>query len=87
MVGGAISGLTHLEAGWGIKAGECIHTQGAIKAGESLSAGEDIRAGEGYGIFAGLNVQEPAWEMCAQVWAQQPPAGLRSGVWMGPCAI
>ena len=87
LVGGALSGASHLEAGWGIKAGECIHAQGAIKAGESLCAGEDICAGQGYGVFAGLNVQEDAWGASAQVWAQKCPDGLRSGVWSGPREI
>ena len=86
-VGGAITGVQHLEAGWGIKAGECIHAGGAIKAGESLSAGEDIRAGDGYGVFAGLHVQVDTWDASAQVWAQQPPERLRSGVWLGPCVV
>lgn len=86
-VGGAITGVQHLEAGWGIKAGECIHANGAIKAGESLSAGEDIRAGDGYGVFAGLHVQVDTWDASAQVWAQQPPERLRSGVWLGPCVV
>jgi hypothetical protein len=87
VVGGAITGVTHVEAGWGIKAGESIEAHGAIKAGESLSAGDAIRAGEGYGIFAGLSVQEDAWDTSAQVWARDLPAGLRSGVWMGACAV
>ena len=83
VVGGAITGVAHLEAGWGIKAGECIHTQGAIKAGESLCAGEDIRAGHGYGVYAGLNVQQETWDSSAQVWSPQRPEGLRSGLWLG----
>ena len=86
-VGGAISGVQHLEAGWGIKAGESIHAKGAIKAGESLSAGEDICAGEGYGVFAGLNVQVDTWDASAQVWARQLPERLRSGLWLGPCPV
>ena len=87
LVGGALTGASHLEAGWGIKAGECIHAQGAIKAGESLCAGEDICAGQGYGVFAGLNVQEEAWSASAQVWALKSPEGLRSGAWSGPREI
>ena len=74
-MGGAITGVQHLEAGWG------------IKAGESLSAGEDICAGDGYGVFAGLNVQVDTWDASAQVWAQQAPERLRSGVWLGPCLV
>ena len=87
VVGGAITGVAHLEAGWGIKAGEGIHAQGAIKAGESLSAGGEICAGRGYGVFAGLNVQQETWESSAQVWSAQRPEGLRSGLWRGPCVI
>lgn len=87
VVGGAITGVAHLEAGWGVKAGECIHTHGAIKAGESLCAGGDICAGQGYGVYAGLNVQQDTWESSAQVWSPTPPAGLRSGVWMGPRVV
>ena len=83
-VGGAIEGVSHIEAGWGIRAGQYIRVNGAIKAGESLAAGEDIRAGDGYGVFAGLNVQEESWEVSGQVWAQQLPERLRSGHWVGP---
>ena len=86
-VGGAITGGAHLEAGWGIKAGECIHAQGAIKAGESLCAGGEICAGPGYGVFAGLHVQQETWEASAQVWSRERPEGLRSGVWLGPSAV
>ena len=87
VVGGAITGGAHLEAGWGIKAGECIHAQGAIKAGESLCAGGEICAGPGYGVFAGLHVQQETWEASAQVWSRERPEGLRSGVWLGPSAV
>ena len=83
LVGGGISGVVHLEAGWGIKAGESIHALGAIKAGETLSAGQTICAGAGYGVFAGLSVQEEAWNASGQVWAAERPTSLRSGVWMG----
>lgn len=85
VVAGAITGVQHLEAGWGIKAGACIRAHGSIKAGESLSAGEDIQAGEGYGVFAGLSVQMDTWEASGQVWSPHPPERLRSGVWLGPC--
>ncbi len=84
VVAGAITGVQHLEAGWGIKAGACIHASGSIKAGESLSAGEDIRAGEGYGVFAGLSVPIDTWEASGQVWTPHEPERLRSGVWLGP---
>lgn len=87
LVGGAIGGVVHLEAGWGIKAGESIHAQGAIKAGETLSAGQSICPGDGYGVFAGLSVQEEAWTTSGQVWAAERPTGLRSGIWMGPSPI
>ena len=87
VVGGAITGGAHLDAGWGIKAGECIHAQGAIKAGESLCAGGEICAGPGYGVFAGLHVQQETWEASAQVWSRERPEGLRSGVWLGPSAV
>ena len=86
-VGGAIEGVSHIEAGWGIRAGQHIHAQGAIKAGESLSAGDAICAGDGYGVFAGLNVQEDSWDVSGQVWAAQPPERLRSGRWSGPSLL
>lgn len=87
LVGGAIRGVLHLEAGWGIKAGESIRVLGAIKAGETLCAGQAICPGAGYGVFAGLNVQEAAWADSGQVWSPERPEGLRSGMWMGPSAI
>ena len=87
LVGGTISGVVHLEAGWGIKAGESIHALGAIKAGETLSAGQEICAGAGYGVFAGLNVQETCWNTSGQVWSPACPEGLRSGLWVGPSPI
>ena len=87
LVGGTIKGVVHLEAGWGIKAGESIQVLGAIKAGETLCAGQTICPGAGYGVFAGLNVQEDAWAASGQVWSTERPEGLRSGVWMGPSAI
>ena len=86
-VGGAIEGVSHIDAGWGIRAGAHIQASGAIKAGESLSAGDAICAGDGYGVFAGLNVQEESWDISGQVWAPQPPARLRSGRWIGPSVL
>ena len=68
-------------------AGESIHALGAIKAGETLSAGQDICAGAGYGVFAGLNVQEASWNASGQVWSPACPEGLRSGLWVGPNPI
>ena len=87
LVGGAISGVVHLEAGWGIKAAESIHALGAIKAGETLCSGHGISAGAGYGVFAGLNVQEEAWGASGQVWSPERPEGLRSGLWVGASPI
>src|SRR5574337_871855 len=72
-----------LTVGAGAFIGRDLTVHGGIACDKSLRAGGDIRAGEGYGIFAGLNVQEPAWEDSAQVWSQRLPAGLRSGMWMG----
>jgi hypothetical protein len=86
-VGGAIEGVSHIDASWGIRAGGHIHASGAIKAGESLAAGDAICAGDGYGVFAGLNVQEESWEVSGQVWAPSPPARLRSGCWIGPSLL
>ncbi|MVW80313.1 hypothetical protein [Bordetella sp. 02P26C-1] len=72
----------HLFAGWGIKAMEGMTAAGAISAGESLYSEAEIRAGEGYGVYAGLNVPEHAWESSACVQASQRPQGLRSGHWL-----
>jgi hypothetical protein len=55
---------------------------GAIRAGESLQAGEEIRAGEGYGVFAGLAVQQDRWDCSAQVRARARPPQLLSGHWV-----
>jgi cytoskeletal protein CcmA (bactofilin family) len=72
----------HLFSGWGIKALESISASGAISAGESLYSDGEICAGEGYGIYAGLNVPEHAWESSASVHAKKRPQSLRSGHWM-----
>ncbi|AZY49210.1 hypothetical protein [Bordetella avium] len=74
----------HLEAGWGIKARGDIHAEGSIRAGESLSAEGQIKAGDGYGVYAGVEVSEHAWESSARVHANRPPRELRSGWWAGP---
>ena len=86
--------VTGASSGIGAATARFIAAQGATvvavdipAAGESLAAGQDIRAGEGYGVFAGLDVQEEAWPASGQVWAAERPAGLRSGVWMGPSAV
>ena len=50
-------------------------------------AGGEICAGPGYGVFAGLHVQQETWEASAQVWSRERPEGLRSGVWLGPSAV
>lgn len=71
-----------LFAGWGIRAMESMTAAAAISAGESLYSEGEIRAGEGYGIYAGLNVPEHAWESSAWVQASQRPEGLRSGYWL-----
>lgn len=71
----------HLVADWGIKALENISANGAISVGESLYSEGEIRAGEGYGVYAGLNVPEHAWESSARVQAQKRPHSLRSGYW------
>ncbi|ANN73634.1 hypothetical protein ACL598_21590 [Bordetella bronchialis] len=74
----------HVDAGWGIRAAGSIVVQGAIRAGESIRAGGEIRAGAGYGIYAGLDVRDDAWETSAQVRARHRPAQLHSGWWAGP---
>lgn len=79
--GGRIECGGHLYAGWGIKALEDIGAAGAISAGESLFSHGEIAAGEGYGVYAGLNVPEHAWESSASVHAIRRPARLRSGHW------
>jgi len=71
----------HLFADWGIKALENISASGAISAGESLYSEGQICAGEGYGVYAGLNVPEHAWESSARVQASTLPRSLRSGYW------
>lgn len=76
----------HLDAGWGIRANGAVLVEGAIRAGESICAGDDIRAGSGYGIYAGLDVRDEAWEASAQVRARRRPGGLRSGWWAGYAA-
>ena len=75
-------GVPGYRAGWGIKAMEGMTAAGAISAGESLYSEAEIRAGEGYGVYAGLNVPEHAWESSACVQASQRPQGLRSGHWL-----
>lgn len=67
---------------WGIKANGAVCAAGAIRAGESLQAGEEIRAGEGYGVFAGLAVQQDRWDCSAQVRASARPHQLLSGHWV-----
>ncbi|QII85312.1 DUF342 domain-containing protein [Bordetella hinzii] len=74
----------HLGAGWGIKARGDILAEGSIRAGESLAAEGRIQAGDGYGVYAGVEVCEHAWESSARVHANRPPRELRSGWWAGP---
>lgn len=66
----------HLGAGWGIKARGDIVAQGSIRAGESLAAEGRIEAGDGYGVYAGLEVSEHAWESSARVRAASAAGGL-----------
>lgn len=79
--GGSIRCGGHLYADWGIKALEHISADGAISAGESLYTEGEICAGDGYGVYAGLNVPEHAWESSASVHAIRRPNSLRSGHW------
>lgn len=74
----------HIQAGWGIKALGDIRAACSIRAGESMQADGDIVAGEGYGVFAGMNVQQAAWPDCAWVRALRKPQGLVSGWWDAP---
>lgn len=79
--GGSLHCGGHLFADWGIKALEHMSATGAISAGESLYSDGEISAGEGYGVYAGLNVPEHAWESSARVHACKRPQSLRSGYW------
>ncbi|CAM4131812.1 hypothetical protein [Bordetella tumulicola] len=79
--GGAITCGGHLYAGWGIKALEQITAAGTISAGESLYTEGEVCAGDGYGVYAGLQVPEHAWESSARVHACRRPESLRSGHW------
>jgi hypothetical protein len=81
--GRTISCGGHLQANWGIKANGSIVAQGSIKAGESLQAADEIRAGNGYGVYAGLSVQQDLWAISAQVIARARPSRLLSGHWEG----
>ncbi|OZI74887.1 hypothetical protein [Bordetella genomosp. 12] len=82
--GGDVRAGDHLDAGWGIKARGDIRAEGSIRAGESLAAEGCIEAGAGYGVYAGVEVCEPAWESSARVHANLVPRELRSGWWAGP---
>lgn len=73
----------HLEAGSGIKCGGDITAGGAIRAGESIEADGEILPGLGYGVFAGLCVQQDEWDSSARVTARRRPARLMSGFWTG----
>lgn len=76
----------HIQAGWGIKALGDIRAACSIRAGETLHAEGEIAAGEGYGVFAGMNVQMQAWPDCAWVRALRKPQALVSGWWEEPPA-
>lgn len=79
--GGTLRCGGHLFTDWGIKALAQIEASGAISAGESLYTEGEICAGDGYGVYAGLNVPEHAWESSARVHACRRPRSLRSGHW------
>jgi len=81
--GGDVIGGDHLETGWGIKAGGDVIADGAIRVGEGIESGGRIVAGAGHGIYAGLRVRMDAWDVSARVSAQDPPAALVSGYWVG----
>ncbi|MCW5654231.1 MAG: hypothetical protein KIT53_10845 [Hydrogenophaga sp.] len=81
LVCGAVHAGAHLDAGQGIRAGDSIAAGGAIRAGESLASPETITAGPGYGVFAGLCVQQDEWPTSARVQARVKPEGLMSGWW------
>src|SRR5690606_36698617 len=81
--GGCLQVGGHLSAGWGIVVRGDMLAAGAVRAGESLCAEGEIRAGEGYGVYAGLDVPDRAWEASARVHAVRRPVGLHSGRWAG----
>jgi hypothetical protein len=74
----------HIDAGSGIKAGGGIAAGAAIRAGESIECAHALRAGEGYGVFAGLGVQQQEWQTSGRVSARCRPARLMSGFWAAP---
>lgn len=84
--GADVHGGNHIEAGWGLRALGDIRAACSIRAGETLHAEGEIEAGPGYGIYAGMNVQQDAWPSCAWVHAARQPPSLLSGWWAGGVA-
>lgn len=79
--GADVEGGSHIEVDWGMRALGDIRAACSIRAGETLHAEGEIAAGPGYGIYAGMNVQQDAWPSCAWVHAAQRPPALLSGWW------